>query len=1200
MASEAELYRLLAENVKDYAIFILSGDGTVQTWTAGAERLLGYRAEEIVGQYTDRFFTQEDLQKGMPQREMEQALTTGRGEDDRWHVRKDGSRFWSSGVMTPLRDESGALHGFAKIMRDRTELKRAEEALRDSESRFRSVVQSNMIGIGFWDSNGCITGANDVLLDMIGYSREEIAAGTIRWTDLTPPEYREADQRAYAQTLATGACTPYEKEWIRKDGSHIPIMIGGSHVEGDPTRGSFWVLDISDRKRTEQDLQVQSRVLESMTEGVSLSDENGRILYTNPAEDAMFGYERGELIGQSVAVQNTYPPEENARFVAEVIDHLKQHGVWFGEFDNRKKNGQPFRTYARITTLEIGGKQHFVCVQEDVTEQKKARDALQESEQRFRQLAENITDVFWMVDPHQPAMLYVSPAYETIWGRTCQSLYEQPHSFVATVHPEDRQRVVEALDRQTRGSTTAEEYRIVRPDGSIRWVWDRGFPIKQHDGRILRVAGIAEDITARKEAERALRDSEERLRLALEAGRMGVWDWNIKTNQVRWSDNLEAIHGLANGTFGGSFEAFQQLIHPADRDLVQQAITRALEERSSYDIEFRVVWQDGSVRWLTGKGTVFTEAGTPGRMLGLAMDITERKRAEQNSRFLADASAALAAVVDYESTLRTVANLAVPFFADWCAVDMAETDGSLRRLTTVHVNPAQLRLAEELHRRFPLDPAASHGPAHVLRTSRPELTEEVTDEFLLASAKNEEHLSLLRKLRFHSYISVPLTARDKNFGVITFATAESKRHYTEADLKLAQDLAHRAAVAVDNALLYGELKRTDRRKDEFLATLAHELRNPLAPIRTGLEVVKLTKDDPATILEIHNVMERQVQQLITLVDDLLDVSRITQGKFQLRKCPVALMKVVQSAVEAARPLIDEAHHELIVHLPDSSLHLDADPHRLAQVISNLLNNAVKYTPNGGRIWLSAERQGTDVMLSVKDTGIGIPADKLASVFEMFTQIDRPVEKGYVGLGIGLTLVKSLVELHGGEVDVRSGGLNLGSEFRVRLPLIEPPTPSAAIDSAAPEPLAEFPGQKILIVDDNKAAADMLSIIVKMLGHKIRVASDGQQAVEVAAEFRPDVVLMDLGMPRMNGYDAARRIREQPWGRGVVLVALTGWGQDEDRRRTKEAGFDYHLVKPAEPADLQRLLSQARASVPPASEGSAAPTDGGLDAGKAAT
>jgi PAS domain S-box-containing protein len=370
------------------------------------------------------------------------------------------------------------------------------------------------------------------------------------------------------------------------------------------------------------------------------------------------------------------------------------------------------------------------------------------------------------------------------------------------------------------------------------------------------------------------------------------------------------------------------------------------------------------------------------------------------------------------------------------------------------------------------------------------------------------------------------------------------------------------------------LKAADRHKNEFLATLAHELRNPLAPVRNSLQIMRLAGNDPATVEQALGTMERQVGQMARLVDDLLDVARISRGRIELRKQRVDLASVVYQAVEICRPLAERSHHEVSVTLPPESIYLHADPVRLAQVFSNLLNNACKYTEPGGRIGITAQRQGSDVLVSVKDTGIGIPTEMLARIFEIFTQVDQTLERSQGGLGIGLTLVKQLVEMHDGTVEAASEGSGLGSEFVVRLPIVvekqdalHPATPSAGMQAV--------PGRRILVVDDNKDSAESLAILLKISGHVTRLAYDGLEAVAAAEEFRPEFVLLDLGLPRLNGFEACRRIREQANGQSIVLVALTGWGQEDDRQKSKDAGFDYHLVKPVEYDALMKLLGELR-------------------------
>jgi signal transduction histidine kinase len=373
-----------------------------------------------------------------------------------------------------------------------------------------------------------------------------------------------------------------------------------------------------------------------------------------------------------------------------------------------------------------------------------------------------------------------------------------------------------------------------------------------------------------------------------------------------------------------------------------------------------------------------------------------------------------------------------------------------------------------------------------------------------------------------------------------------------------------------------DLTEADRRKNEFLAMLAHELRNPLAPIRNALHMMRLKGSGNTAVQTASAMMERQIAQMVRLVDDLLDVSRISRGNIELRKGRVDLATAVLQAVEAARPFCELMEHELTVTLPPQPVYLDADPTRLAQVIGNLLNNACKFTDKGGRIALVVARDGDTAAVRVSDSGVGLAADQLPRIFDMFTQIDTSLERSRGGLGIGLTLVKSLVEMHGGTVLASSAGLNQGSEFVVRLPVL-----ADVADQRLPEPVPREPAQRrrILVVDDNRDAATSLSDLLELTGHDMRVAHDGLEAVSTAEKFRPDVVLLDIGLPKLNGYEVARKIRQEGWGERVTLVALTGWGQDEDRRKSSEAGFNAHMVKPVDPVVLMDLLDGLRSSSP---------------------
>jgi len=396
------------------------------------------------------------------------------------------------------------------------------------------------------------------------------------------------------------------------------------------------------------------------------------------------------------------------------------------------------------------------------------------------------------------------------------------------------------------------------------------------------------------------------------------------------------------------------------------------------------------------------------------------------------------------------------------------------------------------------------------------------------------------------------------------ANAELER----ANSSLQREVAERARVEQ-------ALKEADRNKDEFLAVLAHELRNPLAPITNALRLMRMCAADPQTQGRSREVIERQLSQLTRLVDDLLDVSRITRGKITLTREPVAVARLIEHAVETVQPLMQEHEQVLILEGPAHALWVDGDPLRLAQALGNILGNAAKYTPRGGRIALSVTAEGAEAAIRIRDDGIGIPAERLPLIFDLFTQLDRSGDQPQSGLGIGLALVRRLIEMHGGRVSASSEGAGRGSEFIVRLPLLPPQVQPHEEQPAAPASAASAP-RRILLADDNADAVETLGSVLRLLGHEVFSAADGRSALETAARCRPDVALLDIGMPLLDGYEVARQIRAQPWGRRVVLFALTGWGQEADRRRSEEAGFDSHFVKPINLESFAEVL----ATLPP--------------------
>ena len=564
--------------------------------------------------------------------------------------------------------------------------------------------------------------------------------------------------------------------------------------------------------------------------------------------------------------------------------------------------------------------------------------------------------------------------------------------------------------------------------------------------------------------------------------------------------------------------------------------------------------------------------------VALAHEQAARAAAEETARrtrFLAEASKVLTSSLDYEATLRALARLLVPYLADLSIITMADEHGAPGKIELACTGATGNLQVRTVAQPGDLPQGALPAIERLLATeqleSLPEPAqwlpgEQVRD--LLPGGDEAACFDLT------SALFVPLQARGRSLGAMALALGNSGRQYSADDLALIRDLAGRAAIALDNARLYHDIQEGDRLKNEFLSMLAHELRNPLAPIRNAVQILKHSKAREEEFEWARDIIDRQLLQLVRLVDDLLDVSRITRGKIILQPEPLNAAAVVARAVETSRPFLDARSQILTVEMPQETVQIRGDETRLAQVLSNLLNNAAKFTPEGGRIWITLERAGDEALLRVRDTGIGIPAEMLSTIFDLFTQVDRSLDRSQGGLGIGLTLVRRLVEMHGGSVEAHSAGLNQGSEFIVRLPVLkQEQTPSIAGNGSVPARLIG-PSQRVLIVDDNVDSAESLAVLLRQSGHEVRTTHDGPSALDLTSSYRPEVVLLDIGLPGMDGYEVARRLKQQPGMQAVSLAAVTGYGQEEDRRRSREAGFDYHLVKPVDLAALQEVFTKS--------------------------
>lgn len=657
--------------------------------------------------------------------------------------------------------------------------------------------------------------------------------------------------------------------------------------------------------------------------------------------------------------------------------------------------------------------------------------------------------------------------------------------------------------------------------------------------------------------------------MAQHGARAGLWDWDMRTGVVTWSDEYYDINGLDRSTVP-SRENFLRAIYAEDREAVEQAVAEAIENRRRIDIQYRVEHPTRGLRWIAARGqTSCDAAGRPLRTSGIVLDITERKRAELALAFLSESGNALSVLVDFESAVGSVARLAVDLLADYCVVVGVNPLQRIECLAAAHHDVAKEPLLYRALERDPLDWDSPAPIVQVLRTGQPVLVRDVAPAQLDAIARDRPHRRLLAELDPVSWMIVPLVVRERVIGAIEFVSSASRRRYCQGDLELAGELARRVAAAADNVQLYTDLRESERQKDDFLAMLAHELRNPLAAIQYANQLSKLTasKDDTAS-----DVIDRQVSTLARLIDDLLDVSRITRDKIQLRKQVVDGRRLFERALATVRPAIEQRKHHLDVALADEPMPIHADAVRVEQILVNLLTNAAKYTPEGGRISVRVFPLDGQAVFRVKDSGIGIPPQMLPRVFELFTQVDPSLDRAQGGLGIGLTVVRKLAEMHGGSVSAASDGPGKGSEFVVRLPLAaeEPESEAAATHGTANRPL------RILVVDDNVDMAQSLAGLLQRAGHTTATAHDGHAALETARRFRPEVIVLDIGLPGLDGYSVAEALRREPELAGARLVAISGYGAANDRDRTKAAGFDDHLVKPVDFGQLVSVISKSGA------------------------
>jgi PAS domain S-box-containing protein len=1127
--SEAR-FRLLVEQVSEYAIFLLDPSGRVSSWNLGAARIKGYKAEEILGQHFSKFYRPEDAWKCAHL--LEAAARDGRVEDEGFRVRKDGTLFWADVVITRLLDPTGELVGFAKVTRDLTERRRAEEALRQSEERLRLIIHSvKDYAIFMLDPGGVVSTWNTGAERIKGYRADEIIG--------------QHFSRFYPEEDVRGGKCELELERASRDGR---FEDEGWRIRKDGSR--FWANVVITALRDGGGTIVGfAKVTRDLTERHAIEEERLRIAReARERVDALA--DLGEALAGALSV------EEVGRIVCE-------KGMSFAHGDVCMLYGLDETSGTLELLAERGG--NFALVE-------RLRRIEPGSESLLHAVGAGTADAIWVENPEQYAALLPEVATHAVEGVRSKAFwcvplvaerrrigmlgvgFHQPRSFsneerdfASTFVRHCAQALARArrLEAERAAAALAERLRASLWT-TLRSIGDALITTDDR-GLVTLMNGVAETLTGWTESEACGRPLPDVFRIVNERTRAPV------TSPVDRVLATGGIVGLANHTV--------------------------------------LLTRDGREIPIDDSGAPIRDAN--GVIQGVVLvfrDVSQRKRDELRRVSLGDATAALGVSLDYQRTLAHVAELIVPGLADFCAVDLvSEGEPSPKRLAVAHTDPGKVELAKELYGKYPLTPRAAHGVPNVLRTGRSEIYPEISDQLLVANAVDGEHLRALRELGLRSAMVVPLVARKRILGAMTLGYAESGRIYSEEDLRFAEELAQRCANAIENARAYWSEQQArksadiaNRSKDEFLAVVSHELRTPLNAILGWAKMLTAREFDERRARSALETIERNAIAMAQLIEDLLDMSRVISGKLRIEVQPVELYKVVEAAMDAIRPAAMAKSVELVSTLDTTLPPILGDPTRLQQVVWNLLSNAVKFTPKGGRVHAVLRRADSSLEISVSDNGKGIAPAFLPNVFDAFRQEDASPSRARGGLGLGLAITRQLVELHGGQITAQSEGEGLGATFSVELPIAAVASSSERLRRSAREFSADFTfnkpeqlrGLRVLTVDDDDDARRLVATILEECGCVVRTADSVASALAQFRQERPDVLLSDVGMPGADGFELIREVRALPHEEGgdVPAAALTAYARTEDRRNLLNAGFSIHLPKPVEPAELVAVVA----------------------------
>lgn len=1329
----------------------------------------------------------------------------------------------------PVSLPDGKLLGVGITGVDITAVKKAEQALRESEAKFRSVVESNMIGIGFWEGDGRITDANEALLKMLGYSRQELVDKKLDWRNLTPVEYRRLDEQALAQFLDSSFCIPFEKEYIRKDGTRFPVLIGGSRHEGTLERGAFFVIDITERKQAEDQLRYIAEISSLLSTSldyeetlqqiakisvpqladwcsVEIITDEGTIrrlplAYADPSQAELAQklqeyvpntqgthpiarvLQTGipELIAEvsdSVLIEATQNEEHleivrqmgvKSAMVVPLIAHQRVLGCisfaiahtnrCYDQADLNLAIDIAYRAALAVENAQLYRDNHQALI--NYAESLSLLDALLagapvavcflDRELRYVRINEVLADINGV-----PIEAHLGRKFGDVFFSMATQFEAQLQQVLETGKP--------LLNVEISGEIPGKQ-------GMYGYWLGNYYPVRNALDETVGIGIMLSDVTATKVAEIALRESESRFRAMFNQAAVGITLVALNGKFLQVNPALCDITGYSQEELIQM--SFQDITHPDDLAVDWEQAGRVLtKEISGYSLEKRYIRKDGSVVWVNlTSSAVWDIHGQAKYAVGIIEDISERQaalrdrqKAEIAQTFLVEASSLLAASLDYQVTLNNVASLLVPTLADWCVVDVLGENDVIEQIAMISAHPAKKEILTELRRLYPPKYENNSPFRETLLRRQSVFYPELPDQLLAQMAEDEEHLKLLQSLGMNSLMIIPLHLRGKVFGVISLVRGESSCAYNSADLTLAEDLAHRAATAIDNARLYqktqqakqaaelavnrtvrlqkitaalseaitpqqvadvvvnqgiaalgasagsvsllaekgsclkvvqatgypssvleawesfsvmaavplaeavrtgkpifiespaafaanyphlaelpsvtgnsafaciplilekqvigalglsfshtqifseadqgfmltlgqqcaqaiaraqlyeaesyarSEAETANRIKDEFLAVLSHELRTPLNPILGWAKLLRTRKNDEATIVRALETIERNAKLQAQLIEDLLDVSRILRGKLSLHIRPVELNSTITAALETVRLAAEAKSIKLQTVLPQHTVEVVGDGDRLQQIVWNLVSNAVKFTPAEGRVEVRLAQVGMEAQIQVIDNGKGITPEFLPYVFEYFRQADGKTTRVFGGLGLGLAIVRHLVELHGGTVLADSPGEGQGAIFTVRLPLHKSAesvstTNSVQMDLATQDTL--LAGVRILFVDDQADVLEFFSFALEQYGAEVTAVSSAAEALEALVKLQPDILLSDIGMPIMDGYMLLRQVRQLPKDKGgeIPAIALTAYAGEIDYKQAMAAGFQRHIPKPVDPLDLAMAIAK---------------------------